>query len=131
MLRARAGDQAISRVTINVEGGLLPDDLLEKVADGSAPGQRAADFGVTSGRLSDEIMRAFSDAQSYWTAFNHRYERASTGGRESITTVTRDGFVIPLLAALGYSLEFRRSLTAGDQSFWSYPVSVDGLRLGY
>ncbi len=107
----------MSRVTINVEGGLLPDDLLEKIADGSVPGQRAADFGVTSGRLSDEIMRAFSDAQSYWTAFNHRYERASKGGRESITTVTRDGFVIPLLAALGYSLEFRRSLAAGDQSF--------------
>jgi hypothetical protein len=107
----------MSRATINVEGGLLPDDLLEKIADGSAPGQRAADFGVTSGRLSDEIMRAFSDAQSYWTAFNHRYERASKGGRESITTVTRDGFVIPLLAALGYGLEFKRSLTAGDQNF--------------
>jgi hypothetical protein len=107
----------MSRVTVNVEGGLIPDDLLEKIADGSAPGQRAADFGVSSGRLSDEIMRAFSDAQSYWTAFKHRYERASKSGRESITTVTRDGFIIPLLAALGYSLEFRRSLAAGEQSF--------------
>jgi hypothetical protein len=107
----------MSRATINVEGGLLPDDLLEKIADGSAPGQRAADFGVTSGRLSDEIMRAFSDAQSYWSAFNHRYERASKGGRESTTTVTRESFVIPLLEALGYKLEFKRSLAVGDQSF--------------
>ncbi|MGH8012604.1 MAG: Eco57I restriction-modification methylase domain-containing protein, partial [Candidatus Binataceae bacterium] len=108
----------MSRVTINVEGGLLPDDLLEKIADGFAPGQHGADFGVTSGRLTDEIMRAFSDAQSYWSAFNHRYDRASKGGRESITTVTRDGFVTPLLAALGYNLEFKRARwPSGDQSF--------------
>lgn len=107
----------MSRVTVLVEGGLLPDDLLEKIADGSAQGQRAADFGITSGRLSDEIMRAFSDAQSYWSAFQHRYERASKSGRESTTTVTRESFVIPLLEALGYKLEFKRSLAVGDQSF--------------
>jgi hypothetical protein len=107
----------MSRVTVLVEGGLLPDDLLEKIADGSAQGQRAADFGITSGRLSDEIMRAFSDAQSYWSAFQHRYERASKGGRESTTTVTRESFVIPLLEALGYKLEFKRSLAVGDHSF--------------
>jgi len=107
----------MSRITVTVEGGLLPDDLLERIADGSAPGQRAADFGLATGRLSDEIMRAFSDAQSYWTAFKHRHERASKSGRESVTTITRESFVIPLLEALGYKLEFKRSLTAGDQSF--------------
>jgi hypothetical protein len=107
----------MSRVTVIVEGGLLPDDLLEKIADGSAAGQRAVDFGITSGRLSDEIMRAFSDAQSYWSAFKHRYERASKGGRESTTTVTRESFVIPLLEALGYKLGFTRSLSVGDQTF--------------
>jgi len=107
----------MSRVTVTVEGGLLPDDLLERIADGSATSQRAADFGLASGRLSDEIMRAFSDAQSYWTAFKHRHERASKSGRESVTTITRESFVIPLLEALAYKLEFKRSLTAGDQSF--------------
>lgn len=107
----------MSRITVTVEGGLLPDDLLERIADGSAPGQRAADFGLATGRLSDEIMRAFSDAQSYWTAFKHRHERASKSGRESVTTITRESFVIPLLEALGYKLEFKRSLTASDQSF--------------
>jgi hypothetical protein len=107
----------MSRITVTVEGGLLPDDLLERIADGSAPGQRAADFGFASGRLSDEIMRAFSDAQSYWTAFKHRHERASKSGRESLTTITRESFVIPLLETLAYKLEFKRSLTAGDQTF--------------
>ena len=48
----------MNRITVAVEGGLLPDDLLERIADGSAPGQRPADFGVQSGRLSDEIMKA-------------------------------------------------------------------------
>jgi hypothetical protein len=112
----------MNRITVAVEGGLLPDDLLERIADGFASGQRAADFGVASGRLSDEIMKAFSDAQSYWMAFKHRYERASKGGRESITTITRETFMVPMLEALGYgapdqSLQFRRSASAGDQSF--------------
>src|SRR5260370_697817 len=117
MLRLRSWGQKMSRVTVTGEGALLPDDLPERLADGSVPGQRAADFGLASGRLSDEIMRAFSDAQSYWPAFKHRHERASKGGRESITTITRETFVIPLLETLAYKLEFKRSVTAGDQSF--------------
>ncbi len=67
----------MSYVTITIEGGLIPDDLLQTVADGSAPGQRAADFALASARLSDEIQAAFADAQSYWSAFKHRYDRAS------------------------------------------------------
>jgi hypothetical protein len=106
----------MSRVTVIVEGGLLPDDLLERIADGSAPGQRPTDFGIASGRLSDEIMKAFADAQSYWTAFKHRYERASVSGREPMTAVSRS-FVVPLMVALGYQLVSKRTLTAGDQSF--------------
>jgi hypothetical protein len=67
-------------------------------------------------------MKAFSDVQSYWTAFTHRYQRAVAGGRESITTVTRDTFMIPMLEALGYGapdhvLQFRRTAIADDQSF--------------
>jgi hypothetical protein len=104
----------MSYVTITIEGGLIPDDLLQAVADGSAPGQRAADFGIGSARLADEIQRAFADAQSYWSAFKHRHERAAKGGRESITTITRESWVVPLLEALGYELAFRRTLTIGD-----------------
>ena len=47
----------MSRITVTVEGGLLPDDLLERIADGSAPGQRAADFGL-----------------AYWAAFRRDHE---------------------------------------------------------
>jgi hypothetical protein len=114
----------MSRVTVIVEGGLLPDDLLERIADGSAPGQRPADFGIVSGRLSDEIMKAFADAQSYWTAFKHRYERASASGREPMTAVSRS-FVVPLMVALGYQLVSKRTLTAGDQSFQISHTAVE------
>ncbi|MBV8773770.1 MAG: hypothetical protein JO166_15805 [Deltaproteobacteria bacterium] len=120
----------MTRITVAVEGGLLPDDLLERIAGGFAPGQRAADFGVASGRLSDEIMKAFSDAQSYWTAFKHRYERASVrqrsgqapGAANRSPPSPRETFMVPMLEALGYgapghSLQFRRTASAGDQSF--------------
>ncbi len=104
----------MSYVTITIEGGLIPDDLLQTIAEGAAPGQRAADFGPGSARLSDEIQAAFADAQSYWSAFKHRYDRAAKSGRESVTTITRESWVVPLLEALGYKLVFRRALAIGD-----------------
>ena len=37
-------------------------------------GQRPGDFGV-EGRLSEEIQSAFSDAATYWNAFQARLHR--------------------------------------------------------
>ena len=104
----------MSYVTITIEGGLIPDDLLQTIAEGVAPGQRAADFAPGSARLSDEIQAAFADAQSYWSAFKHRYGRAGKSGRESVTTITRESWIVPLLETLNYKLTFRRALAIGD-----------------
>ena len=76
--------------TINVEGGIFPPDLLERISagDASIPGQKPSDFGVPSSRhLIDEIQRSFQDAQSYWTAFNRRLDRS----RQSHTTLDTPG----------------------------------------
>jgi hypothetical protein len=41
---------------IRSEGGLIPYDLLEHIANAAVPGQKAADFGLPKERrLSDEI----------------------------------------------------------------------------
>ncbi|TET98583.1 MAG: hypothetical protein E3J29_03510, partial [Dehalococcoidia bacterium] len=70
-------------VAVAVEGGLFPSDLLDRIATGQADGRRPQDFGLSpSRRLSDEIQGTFSDARSFWDAFQrrlaHSRERSTT-----------------------------------------------------
>ena len=100
-----------------VEGGLFPSDLLDRIATGDAEGQRAADFGIDgSRRLADEIQSAFSDARSFWDAFQRRLQRS----RESKTTLTREDWMVPFLELLGFErLVFQRaSPEAGGETFF-------------
>ena len=99
---------------ITVEGGLFPFDLLDRIASGDADGQRPEDFGLGSGRLSEEMQAAFSDARAYWDTFLRRLAVS----RESTTTLTREAWVRPLLERLGFSeLQFQRALEAGGESY--------------
>ncbi|MBI2941035.1 MAG: hypothetical protein HYY04_11425 [Chloroflexi bacterium] len=102
-------------VTVVVEGGLFPADLLERIALGQVEGQRAADFGPdVPSRLSDDIQTAFSDVAAYWDAFQRR--RAHS--RASLTTLTRTYWVIPLLERLGYALTVQRAAAqVGGESY--------------
>ncbi len=88
---------------LRVEGGLLAPDLLDRIYDGTAPGQKPADFGL-SGRLESEIAAAWQEALEHWEAFQHRLERLPE--TDPATTVTRDQWVIPLLSLLGYELVY-------------------------
>jgi len=105
----------MSLLTIRIEGGLLSPDFLESVHD--QPGQKPADFGLEDRRpLIDEITAVWSDVRTYWEAFERRRARAKDG--ESLTTATREAWVIPLLEALGYELTFqRRAAVADGRSF--------------
>ena len=105
--------------SVAVEGGLFPSDLLDRIATGDAEGQRPADFGLDGARrLVDEIQSAFSDARSFWDAFQRRLERS----RESRTTITREDWVVPFLELLGfYQIQVQRaSAEAGGEK---YPIS--------
>lgn len=88
---------------LRVEGGLLAPDLLDRIYDGTAPGQKPADSGL-SGRLESEIAAAWQEALEHWEAFQHRLERLPE--TDPATTVTRDQWVIPLLSLLGYELVY-------------------------
>jgi hypothetical protein len=94
---------------VAVEGGIFPADLLDRITAGETGGQRQEDFGLKSGqRLSDEMQAAFSDMRSYWDAFQRRQLKS----KESLTTLTRDFWVIPLLESLGFKLEYQRRAAA-------------------
>jgi hypothetical protein len=93
---------------VRIEGGLLSPDFLERIH--TQDGQKPRDFGVNRS-LVDEIASVWADAQTYWKAFERRRAHAS---QESITTITREQWVIPLLEALGYQLIFQRRATQVD-----------------
>ncbi len=101
---------------VAVEGGLLPPDLLDRIAAGDAEGQDAAAFGLNGNRrLIDEVQRAFSDARAEWDAFQVRLGRS----RESATTLTRQYWATPFLEILGFpSLRTQRGhIEAGGQRY--------------
>lgn len=101
--------------TVQIEGGFLPADLLDRVATGDVAGQRPADFGLREGsRLADAIQSVFSLARSQLEEFTGRLSRS----RESVTTLTRRHWMTPFLEGLDFELEPQRaSLVAGGDSF--------------
>ena len=98
-------------LTIRIEGGLLSPDFLETIHD--QPGQKPSDFGLDARRsLVDEVTAVWSDVRAYWEAFERRRARAKDG--ESLTSATREAWIIPLLEALGYRLTFQRKAAEVD-----------------
>ncbi len=93
--------------SLRVEGGLISFDLLERIADGEAPGQKPADFGLPArAHFLDEVADAWAAARRYWEAFRSRLEQLPPG--DPGTSVTRDGWVIPLMSLLGYELTYQQ-----------------------
>ncbi len=118
-------------VSVAVEGGLFPADLLDRIAagDNNLPGQKTSDFGIDgSRRITDEIQSAFSDARSYWDAFQRRLERS----HESRTTITREDWVAKFTELLGFEnlVVQRASAEVGTEKYFishragDYPEAI-------
>jgi hypothetical protein len=90
-------------IGIRSEGGLLPPDILEQIAQEKLEGQKATAFGLPAGRrLTDEIARAWSDALDYWNVFRRRSQELPEKDPFG-TTLTRERWVTRLLQdLLGY-----------------------------
>jgi hypothetical protein len=89
--------------TITSEGGLLPPDLLERIAslDKTVPGLVPADYHLDEGQQHGEaISRSWSRLLPAWRSF--RTELAKLSESDPGTSVTRDRFLQPLLQELGY-----------------------------
>jgi hypothetical protein len=113
-----------SRVGTNVrtEGGLLPTDVLGRIADGDdgLPGLTEADYDLPQNvRFAEAITDSWNRLAGLWVSFS-TILAASTSG-EPLTTPTRERWLLPLLNELGFGrLGAARPV---DVDGTSYPIS--------
>lgn len=88
--------------SVRIEGAILSPDILDRIEE--LPGQKPADFGLDSSiKVKDEIVRAWADAQDYWRIFQRKLDTLKPD--LPATSETRQQWVVPLLALLGYQIE--------------------------
>lgn len=75
--------------SLRVEGGLIAPDLIDRIADGEAPGQKPTDFGLSSkSNFIDEVSEAWGAARRFWEVFRSRLERLPPTTREQASPAT-------------------------------------------
>src|SRR5581483_3719215 len=109
--------------TVHAEGGLLPGDLLHRIAQGDAQlgGLRPEDYHLAPGeRLAEAITRAWTRLLAAWASFQAALGRLPAN--DLATTVTRERWLLPLFQELGYGrlVAIRGALEVGGKA---YPVS--------
>lgn len=100
--------------SIRIEGGLFGLDLLDQIISAGLAGQKPADFGLEPRRnMTDEIAAVFADARALWGVFQNRLDRLPDLP-DPATTVTRDSWMIPFFALLGFELRFNPKAYEAD-----------------
>jgi hypothetical protein len=113
--------------SIRIEGAILSPDILARIED--MPGQKPMDFGLeSSGRVKDDIARAWADAQDYWRIFQRKLEALKPDS--PATTETRQQWVAPLLGLLGYQLEYQARGTELNGKLYSISHRATNRALG-
>jgi hypothetical protein len=105
--------------TAHTEGGLLPADLLQRVADGdrTLEGLSPTDYHLTPGeRLNEAVTRSWSRLVGAWRVFDEARQAiqpGDAGGR-----LTRERWLHPLFDELGYGrLVQQPAIEIEDKSF--------------
>lgn len=112
--------------SIRIEGQIFSGELLQRLDQPDMPGQRPADFGLPGDtKVKGEIARTWAAAQSYYRAFRSKaapeQQAAKSDDQKTLTTETRNLWMIPFLSLLGYSPVFARR---GDEvNGKNYPIS--------
>jgi hypothetical protein len=90
-----------SFVGVRVQGGLLPAELLSRIAMGALAGQASADYHLAAG---ESVREAANRAWAYLTGVWAAYRQAATKLPEDDrgTTLTRDRWLMILLRELDY-----------------------------
>ncbi|MDO9530030.1 MAG: N-6 DNA methylase [Syntrophales bacterium] len=108
--------------TIRTEGGLLPADLLQRIADGDGDieGLKPADYHLYPGeKLNEAINRSWNRLTGAWKSFKNALEKLSE--TDTGTTETRERWLLPLFQELGYGrLQTTKALNIEGKS---YPIS--------
>ena len=100
---------------IRIEGAILSPDILGRIED--LTGQKPADFNLPPNtKVKDEIARAWADAQDYYRIFQRKLDTLRS--TDPATSETRQQWVIPFLALLGYQLEYQtRAAVIHDKTY--------------
>jgi len=109
--------------SVRVVGSLLTADLIGRIGSGDPQlkGLRSEDYGLVPGRrLGEAASRRWEELLGVYRAFQQQLAKA--GPDESLVTLTRERWLLPLFDALGFGrLQYRRGgLTAEGRTF---PVS--------
>jgi len=89
--------------TIRTEGGLLPADLLQRIASGDRDleGLTPESYHLAPGEKINEVVnRAWNRLLGAWESFRAAVEKLPTG--DPGTSVTRERWLLPLFQELGY-----------------------------
>lgn len=89
--------------SVRTEGGLLPSDLLAKIAgvEPDVPGFSDAAFGLASGeRFREAITRSWNRLVGAWAALEA--VRVAAEPTDPLTGPTRERFLLPLFEELGF-----------------------------
>ena len=116
---------------IHSEGGLLPQDLLQRIADTDArlPGITPEHYHLSpTETLRDAASRAWSRLTGHWSAFQAALAKLSPD--DPATAVTRDRWLLPLFSELGYGrLPATRAVQIGDRSYPLFHVREAAVHL--
>lgn len=90
--------------SIRLEGAILTADLLDTVSREDKHSQKPADFGLDpSGKVKDEIASTWASSKALWSAYQAKIAALRDG--QTGVSETRNLFILPLLALLGYQPE--------------------------
>jgi hypothetical protein len=116
---ARRGDLF---ATIRTEGGLLPSDVLSRIAqnDSGLAGLSPGDYHLNANeRLGEMINRSWNRAMGAWIAFSEALDKL--GPDDLATTVTRERWLLVLFDELGFGrLQPARAVEISGRQF---PIS--------
>ena len=121
--------KTISRTTfttVKTEGGILPADLLQRIAEGrNLEGLRPEDdYHLFPGeRLNEAITRAWNRCLGAWRGFDAQRARLPESDRG--TTLTRERWLLILFQELGYGrLQYVGSLPTSNVKTSSVKTST-------
>lgn len=107
--------------TINIQGNLLSQEILQKIETGEAQGQQATDFGFEPGtNIRSEIEYAWSRIKLDWKHFSDRSTNLPASDPYGTTLSRR--WMEQFFSSLGFELTKEKSGLQGD-NHQSYTIS--------
>jgi hypothetical protein len=111
-------------LTVRTEGALLPADLLQRIAQGDAPGLTPPDYHLSGEKLNEATNRAWNRMQAAWVNFQNA--RNALDAADAGTSITRERWLLPLFQELGYG----RLAAARAQEIGGKPHAISHLWQG-